>query len=378
MKTLDLQEIRKQLDGIDREIVSLFEKRMKLSGEVAKYKIESGKPVYDKEREQQKIEAVMGMVEEDFHKQAVNELFTQVMTISRQLQYKLLAENGIVAENSFCPVKKLNTENVRVVYQGVEGAYSHGASLQYFGENADLYHVTSWEEAMEEVESGKADYAVLPIENSSAGAVTHNYDLLIKYHNYIVAEVFLTVNHALLGLPDASLSDIETVFSHPQALAQCSEYLNEHKNWKQISVENTAVAAKKVTQEGKRSQAAVAGEVAGEIHGLKVLKSCINQSKNNVTRFIVLSKDPVYREDAGKISLSFEIPHKSGSLYNMLSNFIYNGVNMFMIESRPVPERNWEYRFFVDIEGNLGDASVQNALKGISEEGSNMRILGNY
>lgn len=378
MKTLDLQDIRKQLDGIDRELVSLFEKRMKLSGDVAHYKIENGKPVYDKEREQQKIEAVTGMVEEEFHKQAVNELFTQVMTISRQLQYKLLAENGIVAENSFQPVKKLKTENVRVVYQGVEGAYSHGASLQYFGEKADLYHVASWEDAMEEVESGKADYAVLPIENSSAGAVTHNYDLLIKYHNYIVAEVFLTVNHALLGLPDAKLSDIETVFSHPQALTQCSEYLNEHKNWKQISVENTAVAAKKIIQEGKISQAAVAGEAAGKIHGLKVLKSCINQSKNNVTRFIVLSKDPIYREDAGKISLSFEIPHKSGSLYNMLSNFIYNGVNMFMIESRPIPERNWEYRFFVDIEGNLGDASIQNALKGISEEGSNMRILGNY
>ncbi len=378
MKTLDLQEIRKQLDGIDREIVSLFEKRMKLSGDVAKFKIGTGKEVYDGEREKQKIDAVTGMVEDEFKKQAVRELFIQMMTISRHFQYKLMAEHGLTAENSFRPVKSLPVKQARIVYQGVEGAYSHCAALQYFGKDADLYHVVSWEDAMKEVEAGKADYAVLPIENSSAGAVIDNYDLLIKYHNYIVAETFLTVNHALLGLPGAEAEDILTVFSHPQALMQCSRYLNANNQWKQISVENTAVAAKKVIEEGNPTQAAVASEIAGRIHGLKVLKSSINHNKNNITRFIILSKDPVYREDAGKISLSFELPHKSGSLYNMLSNFIYNGVNMFMIESRPIEGKNWEYRFFVDIEGNLSDAPIQNALKGISAEGQNMRILGNY
>lgn len=378
MKTLDLQEIRKQLDGIDREIVSLFEKRMALSGQVAEYKIETCKQVYDKEREQQKIEAVTGMVEDEFHKQAVRELFTQMMTISRHFQYKLMAEHGLKAEYDFRPVKSLPVNHARVVYQGVEGAYTHEAALKYFGADADIYHVDSWEDAMKEVEAGAADYAVLPIENSSAGAVTHNYDLLIKYHNYIVAETFLSVDHALLGLSEAKEGDIQTVFSHPQALMQCSEFLNANRDWRQISVENTAIAAKKVFEDGDPSQAAVASEIAGEIYGLKVLKSSINHNKNNTTRFIILSKEPVYREDAGKISISFELPHKSGSLYNMLSNFIYNGVNMMMIESRPILGRNWEYRFFIDIEGNLSDASIQNALKGISEEGSNMRVLGNY
>lgn len=378
MKTLDLQEIRKQLDGIDREIVSLFEKRMTLSGQVAEYKIETGKQVYDRDREQQKIEAVTGMVEDEFHKQAVRELFTQMMTISRHFQYKLMAEHGLKAEYDFRPVKSLPVNQARVVYQGVEGAYTHEAALKYFGANADIYHVDSWEDAMKEVEAGAADYAVLPIENSSAGAVTHNYDLLIKYHNYIVAETFLSVDHALLGLSEAKEGDIQTVFSHPQALMQCSEFLNTNRDWRQISVENTAVAAKKVFEDGDPSQAAVASETAGKIYGLKVLKSSINHNKNNTTRFIILSREPVYREDAAKISISFELPHKSGSLYNMLSNFIYNGVNMMMIESRPILGRNWEYRFFIDIEGNLSDASIQNALKGISEEGSNMRVLGNY
>lgn len=378
MKTLDLQEIRKQLDGLDREIVSLFEKRMNLSGKVAEYKIETGKPVYDREREQEKIEAVTGMTEDAFHKQAVRELFTQIMTMSRRFQYKLIAEHGLIADHGFQPVKSLPVKQARVVYQGVEGAYSHCAALKYFGEAGDFYHVESWEDAMKEVAEGKADYGVLPIENSSAGAVTHNYDLLIKYHNYIVAETFLPVDHALLGLSEAKEEDIQTVFSHPQALMQCSEFLNANRGWKQISVENTAVAAKKVLEDGDPSQAAVASEMAGELYGLKVLKPSINHNKNNATRFIILSREPVYREDAGKISISFELPHKSGSLYNMLGNFIYNGVNMIMIESRPVLGRNWEYRFFIDIEGNLSNASIQNALKGISEEGSNLRILGNY
>lgn len=378
MKTLDLQEIREKLDRIDREIVSLFEERMKVVGDVAEFKITTGKQVYDGERELQKIEDVTGMVEDSFRKQAVRELFTQMMTISRRQQYRLLAEHGLTVKNDFQPVKSLPMDQVRVVYQGVEGAYTHEAALQYFGTAGEIYHVQSWEDVMKAVAEGEADYGVLPIENSSAGAVIDNYDLLIKYQNYIVAETFLTVNHALLGLPGASTENIETVFSHPQALMQCSQYLNSNRQWKQISLENTAVAAKKVVEEGDLSQAAVASEIAGRIYGLKVLKSSINHNKNNTTRFIILSRNPVYREDAGKVSISFELPHKSGTLYNMLSNFIYNGVNMRMIESRPIPGRNWEYRFFVDIEGNLSDCAVQNALKGISEEGLNMRVLGNY
>lgn len=378
MNTLNLQEIRGQLDEIDSQIVELFSERMRLSCDVAEYKIGCGKPVYDGERERQKLEAVAALAGDGFGRQAVQELFTQIMAISRRRQYKLLAEHGLSYDTGFQAVEALPGGHVRVVYQGVEGAYSHGAALQYFGDEAHTYHVRSWEDAMKEVEEGRADYAVLPIENSSAGAVSDNYDLLIKYHNYIVAETFLSVSHALLGLPQAGTDDITTVFSHPQALMQCSEYLNGNRQWKQISVENTAVAAKKVLEDGDVSQAAVASEIAGRLYGLKVLKPCINHNKNNTTRFIILSHEPVYRREAEKISLCFELPHKSGSLYNMLGNFIYNQVNMFMIESRPIPGKNWEYRFFVDIEGNLGDASVQNALKGLKEEASYMRVLGNY
>ena len=374
---MDLQEIRKELDVIDRQIVDLYEKRMKLCGDVAEYKISVGKPVYDGEREKQKLEAVRQMAGEEY-RQGASELFTQLMTICRRLQYRLLAEHGQTFDTGFQKIDRIPVEGARVVYQGVEGAYSHEASMAYFGEDADAFHVRTWEEAMRAVEDGRADYGVLPIENSSAGAVSDNYDLLIKYHNCIVAEIFLPVKHALLGVPGGSLEQIHTVFSHPQALMQCSEYLNSHGEWSQISVENTAVAAKKVLEEGDPSQAAVASEAAAKLYGLQILKSGINYNKDNVTRFIVVSRNRVYQKDAAKVSLCFELPHRSGTLYNMLSNFIYNNVNMRMIQSRPIPGRNWEYRFFVDIEGRLDEPAVANALKGVSEEAANLRILGNY
>lgn len=370
--------MRGRLDVIDTQLVKLLEERLEICGEIAGYKIETGKAVFDKEREKQKIASVRELAHGSFNEQAAEELFAQMMTISRRLQYQILEQRGKKVETGFSVTEGLKKEGARVVYQGVEGAYSHEATLRYFGEGADAYHVRTWEDAMRDVETGKADYAVIPIENSSAGAVSDNYDLLIQHQNVIVAEIFLPVNHALLGLPGASLEDIQVVYSHPQALMQCSRYLNAHENWKQISVENTAVAAKRVIEDSDIHYAAVASETAAKLYGLSVLAPSINHSKNNTTRFIILSRDKVYCKDAGKVSICFELPHKSGTLYNMLGNFIYNGVNMVMIESRPIPGRNWEYRFFVDIEGNLSDNAIQNALKSISEEAANMRILGNY
>lgn len=375
---MDLLACRKELDGIDRQIVELFEKRMEICGHVAESKIESGKAVYDGEREKQKLAAVGELAHGDFNRTAVQELFSQMMTISRRYQYRLLAEHGKTMDLGFQKVQSLPVEGARIVYQGVEGAYSHAATLQYFGRDADVYHVPTFGEAMQEVQEGRAAYAVLPIENSSAGAVIDNYDLLIEHSNYIVAEIFLPVSHALLARPEAELSDIRTVYSHPQALMQSSNYLNSQKEWKQISLQNTAVAAKKVIEDGDKSQAAVASEIAGSLYGLKVLKPSIQNNQGNTTRFIVLAKKPVYRADAGKVSICFELPHRSGTLYNMLGNFIFNHVNMRMIESRPIPGQNWEYRFFIDIEGNLDEAGICNALNGIAQEAANLRILGNY
>lgn len=375
---MDLLEIRKQLDGIDSQIERLFEDRMRLCAEVAKYKMATGKAVYDADREREKIKSVTSMAEGEFNKQAVEELFLQMMTLSRRYQYQALAGHTENSDLGFCRVNTLDTKGKKIAFQGLEGAYGHAAAQSFFGKEADLHHVQQFEDLMEEVQDGQADFGVLPIENSSAGAVTDNYDLLIKYDNVIVAEIFLPIRHYLLGVRTAELSDIKRVFAHPQALMQSSEFLNSHREWQQLSMENNAVAARKIRDDRDRTQAAVASETAGELYGLKKLAGPINNSRDNTTRFLVLSRQRIYRADADKISLCFELPHKSGTLYNMLGNFIFNHVNMRMIESRPIPGRNWEYRFFVDIEGNLEDGAVKNALYGIMREAQNVKILGNY
>lgn len=375
---MDLLEIRGQLDGIDNSIEKLFEERMRLCGEVAEFKIETGKAVYDAEREKQKLKAMTDLADGDFNKQAVGELFLQMMTLSRRYQYQLMAGRLSRQDLGFHRVEELPVSDKRIAYQGLEGSYGHAAAIQYFGEGANLFHVSRFEDLMIAVRDREADYAVLPIENSSAGAVTDNYDLLLKYDNYISAETFVSVEHMLLGTQEAQLKDIKRVYAHPQALLQSREFLNANPQWQQISFDNNAVAARKVMVEKDHTQAAIASKTAGELYGLKTLAESINHSKTNTTRFLILSREPLYRAAAEKVSICFELPHKSGSLYNMLGNFIFNHVNMGMIESRPIPEKNWEYRFFVDIDGNLEEPGVINALHGIAQEASYMKILGNY
>ena len=373
-----LEELRAQLDGIDNEIIELYKKRMDVCMEIGDIKISAGNKVFDKQREREKLVAVAAKVTEEFHKKGVQELFEQLMSLSRKLQYQLLTKRGALGRLPFIGVDKLDWENSRIVFQGTEGAYSQAAMEMYFGKDTNSFHVQTFRDAMEAIEEGSADFAVLPIENSSAGAVNEVYDLLVEFENYIVGEVVLPINHTLSGVKGTTLDQIERVYSHPQALMQSAKFLDAHRDWQQISVENTAVAAKKIIEDQDIHQAAVASRTAGKLYGLKVLAASINHNRNNTTRFLILAKEQVYRKEAEKISICFELPHKSGSLYNMLGNFIYNGVNMRMIESRPILGRNWEYRFFVDIEGNLSDPSIQNALKSVSEEAANMRILGNY
>lgn len=373
---MDLLEIRDKIDSVDKEIVNLYEKRMDLCGSVADYKIATGKKVLDKEREAQKLEKVTELATNPDNKKGVNELFSQIMAISRKMQYKKLAENGIAEPTGFVAVDELK-ENPKVVYQGEPGAYAYEATMKYFGDGVDCYNVPSWRTAMEDIKAGKADYGVFPIENSTAGIVNDVYDLLVEYDNYIVGETFLNIRHALLGVPGATIDTIETIYSHPQALMQCEPYLRD-KNWKQMSYSNTASSALKVSKDKDKTVAAIASTTAAKLYGLEVLQEAINPNEKNTTRFIVVGNKKEYIKGADKISICFEIAHESGSLYNMLSHLIYNGLNMTKIESRPIPERTWEYRFFVDVDGRLEAASVDNAFTGMKAEANEFKILGNY
>lgn len=374
---MDLGELREKIDEIDAEIVELYEQRMEVCKNVAEYKISTGKKVFDSQREKEKLEKVRSMVHDDFNRHGVEELFEQLMSMSRKMQYKLLAENGSMGRLPFLGVDKLDAENARVVFQGSDGSYSQAAMQQFFGKDVHSFHVENFRDAMSAIEEGSADFAVLPIENSTAGIVSEIYDLLVEFENYIVGEQIIEIKHCLLALPGAAKEDIKTVYSHPQSLMQCARYLQNY-DWQQISMKNNAFAAGKVAKEQDKSQVAIAGEHAAKAYGLQILERGINQSDTNSTRFIVVTNQKIFKTDAKKISLCFEIPHKSGSLYHMLSHFIYNNLNMTKIESRPIEDRNWEYRFFIDFEGNLADGAVKNALRGLRDETRNMKILGNY
>ncbi len=375
---MNLTECREKIDRIDEEIVRLFEERMAVAEEVAAYKIAAGRNVLDPEREEQKLERVRSLTHSEFNARGAAELFRQLMSMSRKKQYTLMREKGITGRTPFIPVDSLDTAGARIAFQGINGAYSEAAMLKYFGEGAEGRPAKTFRDAMRLLEEGSADYAVLPLENSSAGVVGANYDLLTEFDNYIVAEQVIVIDNCLLGLPEAEISDIRAVYSHPQALMQCGRYLDSHASWKQVSYANTAMAAKKIRDDGDISTAAIAGRRAAEVYGLKILAPDISFSEGNSTRFIIVTNQKIYRKDAGKISICFELPHKSGSLYQSLSHFIYNDLNMTKIESRPVQDRPWEYRFFVDFEGNFADVSVRNALQGIREETLNLRVLGNY
>ena len=374
---MDLGELREKIDEIDAGIVELYEQRMEVCKNVAEYKISTGKKVFDSVREKEKLEKVKSMAHNDFNRHGVEELFEQLMSMSRKLQYRLLAENGSMGRLPFLGVDKLDTGNARVVFQGSEGSYSQAAMQEFFGKNINSFHVQTFRDAMCAIEEGSADFAVLPIENSTAGIVSEIYDLLVEFENYIVGEQIIEIKHCLLALPGAAKEDIKTVYSHPQSLMQCARYLQNY-DWQQISMKNNAFAAGRVAEDGDKSQAAIAGEHAAEAYGLKILEQGINQSDTNSTRFIVVTNQKIFKKDAKKISICFEVPHKSGSLYHMLSHFIYNNLNMSKIESRPIEDRNWEYRFFIDFEGNLADGAVKNALRGLRDETRNMKILGNY
>lgn len=375
---MDLLELRKQIDSIDKEIVSLYEQRMEISKQVADYKIETGKKVFDREREEQKIAAVKALTHNEFNSHGIEELFEQIMSMSRKLQYQMLTEKGSLGRLPFIAVEELETKKARVVFPGAEGAYTQAAMQQFFGEDINSFHVNTFRDAMIAIDEGSADFAVLPIENSTAGIVSEIYDMLVEFENYIVGEQIIPIEHCLMAVPGTKLEDIQTIYSHPQSLMQSAGYLREHPTWQQISMNNNAFAAKKVAEMQDKTQAAIASEYAAKTYGLEVLQKGVNDLKNNSTRFIVVTNQKIFKKDADKISICFEVNNESGALYHMLSHFIYNNLNMNKIESRPLEGRTWEYRFFIDFDGNLADSAVKNALRGLRDEARNMKILGNY
>ena len=264
----------------------------------------------------------------------------------------------------------------KVVYQGVPGAYSEPAALNFFGEGTDTTGLEQFEDCFLALREGRADYAVLPIENSTTGAIRQIYDLLTQYECYIVGETTVRIEHCLMALPGASLDTITHVYSHEQGLFQCERFLNAHPAWKQVPQADTAGSAKLVADSGDPTKAAICSARAAEIYGLNILARGINHNAHNTTRFVVASPQLELRPGADKVSTLFVLPHEAGSLHEVLTVFSVHGLNLMKLESRPMPGRSWEYMFFLEFTGRPGDPAVGDALHELAQTTGEFRVLG--
>lgn len=372
---VDLAESRKKIDEIDAQIVALFKERMDAATDVAAYKRSTGKKVFDPEREEQKIGVLRDMVEGEFNKTSIEDLFRQIMSISRKHQYQVLGPRE--EEIPFTEIEHIEiTRDTKVAYFGETGSFTEQAMFEMFGHEIGAVHKSTFREIMQAVSDGEVSFGIIPIENSTTGAVEGINDLLMEYGVTIIAEHVLEISQNFLAVPGARLEEIKTVFSHPQGILQCEKFIREHDLSTKTDA-STSAAAMRIAKEKNRFQAAIAGKHAAEVFGLEVLEEDINDEKNNFTRFIVITNQRIFLKDAEKLSLCLEIKHQVGALYNILANFYYNGLNLTKIESRPIENKNWEYRFFIDIEGNVNSPGVENALATMREVASKVSVLGN-
>lgn len=265
-----------------------------------------------------------------------------------------------------------------VGFQGVPGSFSQQALFDYFGNDVSTKAVWDFEDIFTAIRNNDIDYGVLPIENSSTGAISEVYDLLNKYEFHIIGEVCLKVDHCLMGIRGVDVDDITEVYSHPQAFSQCAEFLKSYPMWRLIPYHNTAKSAEYVKMKSSKSMSAIASRKAAELYDLEILKNNINSNTTNTTRFVVIARNMEVDEKNDKVSVVFSTAHKAGSLYNVLRYFAENNINLLKIESRPIKDRPWEYFFYIDFEGNLNDETVKIAVRSVKDNSSYFKLIGNY
>ena len=379
---MELSEIRQEIDSIDAALVPLLCERLDRSVQVAEYKGERGIPVLNAKREQEVLAQIAAASDaHDPHARGYGRanalVYSTVMEVSRALQHRLLgAGQALRATIEAARGKDLLQDGARVVCQGAKGAFSHEAASRLFADVEPSF-VATWEEVIEAVRSGQADYGLLPVENSSTGSVHEVFDLIMANRCHIAAAVDVPVRQCLLTTADATVDDVRTVVSHPQALGQCREFIRQH-GFTEQSYGNTATAAALVAQKGDPSLAAIGSVQAAQAYGLTVAKEDIQTYSGNTTRFVAITRELCIPADADRITLLFCLPHVTGSLYHTLARFALEGLNLTKLESRPLKNGSFEYAFYLDFEGNLQNDNTVALLCALSEELPQFTLLGNY
>ena len=377
-----LDEYRKRLDAIDGGLVELFLRRTEITARVGEYKKAAGIPVLDAEREQRVIESRTQLASTPADRYAVANLFESIMTLSRRQQRKIVKEGaedpGYARWLRQLASQREEVDNPRVVYQGEPGCYSEEAAVGFFGEGVSTKGLPWFDDVFAALAAGEADYAMLPVENSSTGSIHQVYDLLAKYEFSLVGEWQVKVEHCLAALPGVAMEDIKTVYSHEQGLMQCDKFLDDHRDWQRVPTLDTAGSAKRVSQAGDKTAAAICSKRAAKLYGLNVLAEAINHNTANFTRFVAVSPELELRDGRDKISTVFSLPHQAGSLHEILTVFALYGLNLVKLESRPVPDRGWEYIFFLECTGDLTAPGMDGVIHELSQLSADFRILGNF
>ena len=375
---MELSEIREKIDAVDDQLLDLFLQRMDLSEEVAAYKNEHHLPILNKERER----AILAKVTEkagDKERYAYH-LFSTLFELARSRQAELIdapTRVGAQIKAALADMNEVFPQTGLVACQGVEGANSQVACDRLLP-RGNIVYVKTFQAVVSAVESGLCKFGVLPIENSSNGSVRAVYELLQDHNLTIVRSTRLCIRHELLALPGVKMGDITEIYSHEQAIGQCSKFLNSLNGVRVIPCDNTAAAAKMVAERGDRHVAAISSHPCAALYGLESVSDDIQDSDNNYTRFICVTKDPVIYAGASRISLIIACDNKPGALYEILSKLAALGINMTKLESCPVTGRNFEFIFFLELEASVQAPGVLAMLEELERSCAGFHFLGNY
>lgn len=378
----DLDDYRVRIDEIDREITKLFEERMNVVLSVADYKMKNNLPIFNRGREDEVIEKNIGYLENKDYAGELKEFYNDLMEVSRHLQNRRMQESEKKSsieelKKSKAVYNKKDTDK-KIGFFGVSGSFTEEAMFKYFGRVKDPKAYDEFEDVFLAVKNNEIDYGVVPIENSSTGAIAQVYDLLYKYEFYIVGEQCVRAEQNIVGVKGTTLDDIKEVYSHPQPFAQSTEFLKCHPEWKLIPFHSTSVSAKLVSDLKEKSKVAIASKRAAQIYNLDIIKENINNQSQNTTRFIIISKNLESDESCNKVSVVFSIDDKAGTLYKLISHFAENNINMIKIESRPMEHGTWNYFLYVDFDGNIDSPEVITALNLIRQNSPYFKLLGGY
>jgi chorismate mutase/prephenate dehydratase len=376
---MDISQLRTEIDAIDNQMIELFKRRMDISARVADYKQQNGLPVLDAARERQKLAEITEIAGKDLGSYAFN-LYSLLIEMSRAYQEKLLYPKSELRDqikNAIETTDSLFTQQAVVACQGVEGAYSQQACEKLF-KLPNIMYFNSWDGVFSAIENGLCRYGVLALENSTAGSVNKIYDLMMRYHFSIVRSVRLKIDHNLLAKNGTTLSEIKEIFSHEQAINQSLDFIKKLGNVKVTTCENTAVAAQMVASSSRNDVAALSSRACADLYRLNVLEKSVQDQGNNYTRFICISKKLEIYPGADKTSIMMILPHKPGSLYKVLARFYALGINLVKLESRPLPERDFEFMFYFDLETSIYSDEFGELMSQLSELCEEFKYLGSY